>query len=249
MFEGKTISLIFPAKDEEENIENAIRDFKKLRLFDEILVIENNSKDKTAKLARKNGAKVINEKRTGYGFALRRGLKEAKGELITLCEPDGTFLAKDCLRLLKYINKFDMVAGTRTNPKYFSKNSNMGPLLRLGNIAVAKLMQVLFSLPSLSDCGCTFRIIKKDQVNKINPKFTVGKSYFLPELVILNKLSGGSIYEIPVRYSKRIGKSKITGTKRKSLEVGINMIFLILKYRFGLIKSNQYTLEDYYLNS
>jgi len=238
MFEGKTLSLVFPAKDEEENIGSAISDFKKLKIFDEIIVIDNNSKDKTAKIATRKGAKIVNETKAGYGFALRKGLKIAKGDYIVLCEPDGTFSSKDSLKLLKYIQKYDMVAGSRTNPKFNTKSSNMGLLLRYGNIFVAKLMQLLFSLPSLSDCGCTFRVIKKGQVKKINSKFSVGGSHFLPELVILNKLNDGTIYEIPVHYSKRIGTSKITGSKIKSVQVGLNMIFLIFKYSIKLVKSN-----------
>lgn len=238
MFEGKTLSLVFPAKDEEQNIGSAIIEFKKLKIFDEIIVIDNNSKDKTAKIATKSGAKVINEKRPGYGFALRKGLKKATGDYITLCEPDGTFSSKDCLKLLKHIKKFDMVAGSRTNKKYISKNTNMGFLLTYGNIFVAKLMQLLFSLPSLTDCGCTYRVIKKEQVGKINNKFSVGASHFLPELVILNRLNNGTIYEIPIHYSKRIGKSKITGSKIKSVQVGLAMILLIFKYRLGLVKGN-----------
>jgi glycosyltransferase involved in cell wall biosynthesis len=238
MFEGKTLSLIFPAKDEEENIKNAINSFKALKIFDELLVVDNNSTDKTADISVKNGAKVIKEKNPGYGFALRKGLKIANGEYIVLCEPDGTFSAKDSLRLLKQMQNYDMVAGSRTNPKFIKKDSNMGFSLRLGNIMVAKLIQFLFFLPPLSDCGCTFRVIKKEKVKKMNPKFTVGKSHFLPELVILNKINGGTMIEVPVHYSKRIGKSKITGSKIKSIQVGFRMLLLIFSYRLKLIKSN-----------
>lgn len=238
MYKGKSVSLIFPAKNEEENIRAAINDFRKLDIFDEIIVVDNNCTDKTAHIARKMGATVVKESKSGYGYAIRRGLKTAKSELIILCEPDGTFEAKDCLRLMKFSDKFDMITGTRTNQKYIKKGANMNHLLRFGNISLAKILQLLFLTGSLSDCGCTFRLINKQQLDKFINKFTVGKSYFLPEFVILNKLNGGTIYEIPVSYRKRIGVSKITGSKIKAVKVGFLMLKLILSYRFGLVKSN-----------
>lgn len=238
MYQTKSLSLVFPAKNEEENIGNAIKDFKKLKIFDEIIVVDNNCTDNTAAISRKLGARVVKEKKAGYGFAIRRGLKSASKDYIVICEPDGTFNAKDTLRLLKFADKYDMVTGSRTNPKFIKKGANMSLLLKTGNISLAKFLQLLFQTSSLSDCGCTFRLIKKNQLDKFVNKFTVGKSYFLPEFVILNKLYGGSIHELPVAYQKRIGISKITGSKIKAVKVGIQMFKLIIYYRVGLIKSD-----------
>lgn len=234
MFKGKKISLVLPAYNEEKNIINAIEDFQKLKIIDEIIVVDNNSKDKTAELARKKGAIVIKEIQQGYGYAIRRGLKEALGDYIILSEPDGTFAALDTLRLLSYIDHYDMVTGTRTNPRYFTKNANMGPFLRFGNIFVAKVMQKLYGLPAISDCGCTFRILKKQLASKLLPKFAVGGQHFLSELVVLTSLEKGTIYEMPVHYRERIGASKITGSFKTSLKVGIRMLVVILSYKFGL---------------
>ena len=233
MYKGKKVSLVLPAYNEEENIAEAIKDFRSIKLVDEIIVVDNNSRDKTSQIAKKVGAKVVLEKRQGYGFALRRGVEEAIGDLIVLCEPDATFSAADLPKLLALTNNYGLVMGTRTNKRFIRNGANMGLFLRLGNISVAKFTQLLHGLNNISDCGCTFRVFNKSIAEKILPLLTVGGSHFLPETVVLTKLAGGRIIEIPVHYGRRIGKSKITGSFGKSIKVGLNMIGIILKYKFN----------------
>jgi glycosyltransferase involved in cell wall biosynthesis len=233
MYKTNKVSLVFPALNEEKNIARAIKEFKKIKIFDEIIVVDNNSKDNTAKIARKNGVKVVNEAKRGYGYALRKGMAKARGDYIILSEPDGTFDARDALRLVKDLDKYDLVTGTRTNKDFIEEGANMGRLLRYGNMAVAKIMQVLFQTPNLSDCGCTFRAMKKSAVKAILPRLTVGGSHFLPETIINCAIMGFRILEVPVHYRARVGESKITGSKVRSIKVGWNMLKLILKYRSG----------------
>jgi len=227
MFRGKKVSLALPAYNEAENIARAIDSFKKVGIIDEIIIVDNNSTDKTGELAKKKNVKVVNEIKQGYGFALRRGLKEATGYYMILSEPDGTFRASDSAKLLAYIEDYDMVAGTRTNPSFFTKDANMGYFLRFGNIVVAKIIQFLYRTSPLTDCGCTFRVLKRPLVNKLLPLFTVGGQHFLVELVVLTAVVGGSIYETPTHYKKRVGKSKITGSLKVSILVGLRMLGVI----------------------
>lgn len=229
MYKNQKVSLVFPAYNEEKNIAQAIKDFKNTKLIDEIIVVNNNCKDNTEKIAKKEGAKVVVESKQGYGFALRKGLQEAKGDLIVLCEPDATFRAGDLPKLLDLTKKYDLVMGTRTNKKYIQNGANMGFILRYGNIFVAKFLEILYGTGNLSDCGCTFRVFRKPIVKKILPYFTVGASHFLPETVVLTKIFGGNIIETPVRYGPRVGQSKITGSFKNSIKVGINMVGIILK--------------------
>ena len=229
MYKGQKVSLVFPAYDEEENIAAAIKDFKSAKIVDEIIVVDNNSRDNTSNIANRNGARVFLEKNQGYGFALKRGMGEASGDLVILCEPDATFEAKDLPNLLSLSNRYDLVMGTRTNKQYIRNGANMGLFLRLGNISVAKIMQIIYGLNNVSDCGCTFRVFRKSIVKKILPLLSVGGSHFLPETVILTKLAGGRIAEIPIHYGARIGESKITGSFKKSMKVGLNMLGIIFK--------------------
>jgi hypothetical protein len=107
----------------------------------------------------------------------------------------------------------------------------MGWFLRVGNILVAKLIQWLFDGPSLSDCGCTLRLIRREALDDIRPRLTVGASHFLPEMAILALLGKWRVIEIPVNYRGRRGVSKITGSFKKTIEVGSRMILLTLSYR------------------
>lgn len=231
MYSSKTVSIVFPAYNEEQYIRPAIHDFLIPEVVDEIVVVDNNSRDRTAAEARDAGARVVRETRQGYGFALQRGLEEATGEIIILAEPDGTFLGRDVLKLLAYADDFDMVCGTRTTRELIWDQANMGWFLRVGNWTVAKLLQVLYGGPSLSDCGCTMRLTHRAAVERIRPELTVGGSHFLPEMVILALKKRLKVIEIPVNYRGRVGESKITGHFTGALRTGLRMIGLIIKYR------------------
>jgi glycosyltransferase involved in cell wall biosynthesis len=227
----KTVSVIFPVYNEEEGLRQAIEDFFSAIWVDEIVVVDNNSTDRSAEIARSTRARLVSETRQGYGFALRRGMQEARGDLIILAEPDGTFIAKDILKLLVYSDDFEMVLGTRTTRELIWAEANMGVFLRLGNLVVAKLLEFLFNGPSLSDCGCTLRLIHADAARRMQTHLTVGQSHFLPEMVILGLLSRMRTIEVSVNYRGRLGRSKITGSFETAWRVGWNMIWLILRYR------------------
>jgi glycosyltransferase involved in cell wall biosynthesis len=231
MWMGHRVSVVFPAYNEEAGIAEAVRDFGELEAIDEIIVVDNNSRDSTASRAAQAGARVVHEASQGYGNALRRGLAEAQGEYVVLAEPDGTFMAKDVLKLLAYADDFDLVLGTRTTRELIWHGANMGWQLRWGNWFLAKLLQVLFGGPSLSDCGCTLRLIRRSAADRLLPRFTVGGSHFLPEMVCLALLNHLRLVEVPVNYRHRIGQSKITGSMQTAVRVGGRMLALILRYR------------------
>jgi glycosyltransferase involved in cell wall biosynthesis len=234
VWQGHRVSVVFPAYNEEAGIAQAVSDFGELEAVDEVVVVDNNSRDTTVSRAEDAGARVVRESRQGYGNALRRGLAEARGEYVVLAEPDGTFMGKDVLKLLAYADDFDLVLGTRTTRELIWHGANMDWQLRWGNWVVAKLLQVLFGGPSLSDCGCTLRLVRRSAADRLLPRFTVGGSHFLPEMVCLALLSGQRLIEVPVNYRVRVGESKITGSRSTTIRVGAQMVALILRYRlFG----------------
>ena len=231
MYGTRTVSVVFPAYNEGDNIRRAVEDFFVDGVVDEVVVVDNNSRDATAAEASATRARVVSETRQGYGHALRRGLREATGDLVILAEPDGTFVGRDVLKLLAYSDDFDMVCGTRTTRELIWEQANMGWFLRVGNWTVAKLIQVLYDGPSLSDCGCTLRLTHRSALARFADDLTVGGSHFLPEMVILGLKRGLRIIEVPVNYRSRIGESKITGSFTGAVRTGVNMIVLALKCR------------------
>jgi glycosyltransferase involved in cell wall biosynthesis len=232
MYGERRVSVVLPAYNEELHIRKAVGDFFLPDVVDEVIVVDNNSRDRTAEFAAMTPARVVAEAAQGYGYALRRGLREATGDLVILAEPDGTFVGRDILKLLAYSEDFDMVCGTRTTRELIWEQANMGWFLRIGNWTVAKLIQVLHDGPSLTDCGCTLRLIRRPALDRIIGRFTVGGSHFLPEMVILALKSGLRVIEVPVNYRGRIGDSKITGTLKGALITGTRMIGLVFRYRF-----------------
>jgi glycosyltransferase involved in cell wall biosynthesis len=232
MFNGKRVSVVFPAYNEEKNIINAVEDFFSTGIVDEIVVVDNNSSDNTAKNVLQTRARLVREQKQGYGYALQRGLREASGDLIIMAEPDGTFLGKDIFKLLAYADDFKIVLGTRTAKELIWDGANMNFALRFGNILVAKLTEWLYSGPCLTDCGCTLRLLHRDALEKIIDDFTVGKSHFLPEIVILALQRKIPIIEIPVNYRDRVGISKITGKLKGTVITALNMLAIIIKYKF-----------------
>lgn len=232
MYGTKRVSVVLPAYNEEPCIRASIEDFSLAGVVDEVVVVDNNSRDGTADEVRRTGARLVQEQNQGYGHALRRGLREATGDIVIMAEPDGTFIGRDVLKLLAYADDFDMVCGTRTTRELIWTQANMGWFLRIGNVVVAKLVQALHGGPSLSDCGCTLRLTHRAALARILDKMTVGGSHFLPEMVILGLQHDLKIIEIPVNYRGRVGESKITGSLKGTLRTGFSMIGLILKYRF-----------------
>ena len=103
--------------------------------------------------------------------------------------------------------------------------------LRVGNIFVAKILEYMFLGPTLSDVGCTYKVISRKSYLKIKNKLNVIGSEFQPELMIQLILARVRILEIPVNYLEREGKSKITYNFISSLKLALKMIFLIIKLR------------------
>jgi len=227
MWKSKTVSIVLPAYNEEEYIRPAVEDFFVDGIVDEVIVVDNNSRDRTAEEAMATRARVVRETAQGYGHALRRGLREATGDLVIMAEPDGTFVGRDVMKLLAYADDFEMVCGTRTTRELIWRQANMGWFLRWGNWMVAKMIQVLYGGPSLTDCGCTLRLTHRTALGDL----TVGGSHFLPEMVIVALKRGVRVIEVPVNYRGRIGDSKITGTLKGTLRTGFQMIALILRLR------------------
>ena len=228
---NKKISLILPTYNERDSIRQVIDQFNALGIFHEIIVVNNNAAHGTSGEVAKTQAIEVCEKVQGYGAAILRGFLEANGDLVAVCEPDATFVEKDIFKLLAYADSFDVVYGSRTMNDLIWDGANMGWFLRFGNWSVAKLMQVLFNTCSLTDVGCTFRLIHRMPMLRILEKAQVTSNFFGPEMMLLSILMKMKVVQIPVNYKDRVGTSSVTGSMRKALILGIQMIWLILSTR------------------
>ncbi|MCX6787570.1 MAG: glycosyltransferase family 2 protein [Candidatus Kaiserbacteria bacterium] len=237
MYLGKKVSIVFPVYNERENVRVAIEEFLRHPAVDEVIAVDNNSKDGSDMEIKLTSAKYVKEMTQGYGSALRRGMREATGDLIVTCEPDGTFRASDLDRFLIYGQDYDVVLGTRTSRSLVwsggDPGTNMYFALRMGNWAVAKFLEYLFNGPSFTDVGCTYKLIHRRAYEKIKDSLAVDGNWFSPEYMIRVLQQHLSVVEIPIQYGARIGTSKITGKVHKAVALGIRMIRFILTERIA----------------
>ena len=227
MWQGQTVSVIQPTYNEKDSIAQCVRDFHATGVVDEVLVINNNAAPGTSEEVAKTPAREVLEPRQGYGNAIQRGFREATGELLVVCEPDGTFFARDLWKLLAYSADCDVVYGTRTTEEFIWTGANMGFFLKWGNYAVAKMMELMFNTGYLSDVGCTYRLIRRRLLREITPYFTVGGSHFGPEMMLITIIKRARLIQIPVNYRARVGESAVTGDRVKAFCLGLRMIAMI----------------------
>ncbi len=240
MWHGKTVSVILPTFNEKDSIREFVFDLQSTGVVDEIVVVNNNAVAGTSEAVAGTGSREIMESRQGYGWSIRRGLAEATGDYLVVCEPDATFRARDVFKLLAYAEDFDVVYGSRTSQQLIWRGANMGIFLRWGNWAVAKYMEFLYNATSFTDVGCTMRLIRRSAALKLLPFFRIGSNEFGPEMMIESLRQGLRVIQVPVNYLPRVGVSSVTGDPVKAVVLGLRMIKLITVRR---LKRHQPTVS------
>ncbi|MCC6672988.1 MAG: glycosyltransferase family 2 protein [Planctomycetes bacterium] len=238
MFQGRSVTVVVPAYNEEATIAEVVTEFRGSPLVDEVLVVDNNCRDHTAERARQAGARVVAESRPGYGAALTGGMDAAQGEILVLTEADGTFRARDLPKLLAYLEDAGMVLGTRTTKQMVEQGANMSFALRWGNVTMAKLLELLWFLPNeprFTDVGCTYRALTRETWTRIRPLLAESGPAFSPEMICAALLAGCRVIEIPVTYSRRTGGvSKHSESWPKVFKTAWLMFRTILRKRLGM---------------
>jgi glycosyltransferase involved in cell wall biosynthesis len=236
MFRNRTVSLVIPAYNEEETIQQVVEEFRAEPNIDEIVVVDNNCKDRTAERAAAAGARVVAETKPGYGSALMAGMAAATGELLVLTEADGSFRARDVIKLLVYLEDAGMVMGTRTTRQMVQQGANMRFMLRWGNVFMAKFLQLCWLRPSeprFTDVGCTFRALTRETFDKIQPRLGAAGPAFSPEMMCAALQERCRIIEVPVTYDRRMGgESKHSDTFLRQAKTALKMFRTICRKRF-----------------
>jgi glycosyltransferase involved in cell wall biosynthesis len=242
VWHDRKISVVLPTYTEVGSIRSCVEGFESLGIVDEIIVVNNNAADGTTQEVSATTALEIHEPIQGYGAAIRRGLAEATGDLVVLCEPDGTFDPADLWKLLPFTHDTDVVLGSRTVQTFIWRGANMGLFLRWGNWAVAKMIEALFGTVYLSDVGCTFRVMQRHVVDGLLPRFQLLGSAFGLELLMRSVVARHRFVQVPVNYRARVGKSAVTGDFRNAFRLGLEMIGLVIRFRLRLGVSSPYAL-------
>ena len=220
------ISVIIPAFNEEDSI-GLVLDALPQDLIHEIIVVDNNSTDNTARSAIEKGARVVAEQRRGYGSACLKGISALDNpDIVVFLDGDFSDYPEEIVKLVAPIEsgEMDFVLGSRMILP--ESRSALLPQSRYGNQLAVFLMRLFFR-HKFTDLG-PFRAIRYESLKAIamqdaNFGWTV-------EMQIKAVKKGLRIMEIPVKYRERVGVSKITGTFSGTIKAGAKIIYTIFKY-------------------
>jgi len=223
------IKVIIPAYNEADSIAKVIAEIPDF--VDEIIVVSNNSTDKTEENAAQAGATVLKENRKGYGYACLKGMDyisnlEIKPDIIVFLDGDYSDFPSEMDKIIAPIinDNIDMVIGARV--RSLREPGSMTFPQRFGNKLATTLMKLFFNA-SFTDLG-PFRAIKYDKLLQLNMQDkTYGWTVEMQLKAIRQKFS---YIEVPVHYKNRIGVSKVSGTVKGAIFAGVKILGWIFKY-------------------
>lgn len=202
-----SISVFFPALNEEDNIANCIARTqtylaKRFKNY-EIIVVANGSTDDTAKIVKKLWRKnkrliLVDDREKGYGAALKSGFKKARGDLIFYTDSDNQFNIEEMDKLLPMLSDYDVISGYRKNRK--------DPIPRIFTAyAYNLLIRILFGL-DVKDVDASFKLYKKEVIKSM--KFKSNTGLIDAEILIKAKKKGFSIGQVGVtHYPRKKGRA------------------------------------------
>jgi hypothetical protein len=227
---GRRVVVALTAYNDEQSIGQAVMDFRRQSLVDCVIVVDNNSRDRTFDVAMQHGAKVVKEMKAGYGRCVYRCFQEALAEqaqLIVLCEGDMTFRARDLEKLLAYVDDADIVNGTRIVEQLREYSTQLSTFMYYGNFFVGKLLELKhLGRGTFTDVGTTYKLIRRDSLERLMPLLNPDvnlefNAHFLDTAVG----SGEKLVECPITFHPRVGVSKGGNVSNvRALRVGLRMM-------------------------
>lgn len=227
MFEGYTISVYLPCHNEEQGIGLVLDSIP--RFVDEIVVVDNNSTDHSTEIARSKGAKIVVEKKQGYGAAHQRGTRSVKGDIICTGDTDGSYPFDQLEKILSFLieGNYDFVSGRRfplSDPAAMTRTS------KIGNFALTKLIKILFRFP-LNDSQSGMWCCRREALAKL--KITSDNMAYTQEIkleaVQHPEVKAG---EVHIDYRPRVGQTKLS-----PLKDGWGDVVYLLRRKLNLLPS------------
>lgn len=225
------VIVALTAYNDEESIGDAVADFRDQPLVKRVIVVDNNSADKTADVARAAGAVVVTEMKPGYGSCVYRCFQEALADqsegLIVLCEGDMTFRAQDLEKLLAYIDHAAIVNGTRIVEQLREYSTQLSTFMYYGNFFVGKLLELKhLGRGTFTDVGTTYKLLRRQSLERLMPVLDPGinlefNAHFLDTALT----KGERVVECPITFHPRVGASKGGNANNfRAVRVGAGML-------------------------
>lgn len=207
----KKVTVLVPCYNEEEGLGSVIDGipYKKLKALGyktEVIVIDNNSSDKTVRVAKSKNARVIHEPRQGKGYAMITGFKNIPKDTdkVVMIDGDATYKSSEMLRLIEPLDSgfCDVVIGTRLSGKI--KSNSMTEFNRFGNWFLTFLVRVAYRGNVTDVCTGYFawnRYVIDALVDQLE------SNGFSIEMEMVTKMAkmNYDIYSVPITYDERNG--------------------------------------------
>ena len=227
---GAVVKVIIPAYNEENGVGQVIAEIPR-HIVSEIIVINNASTDNTELVASNAGATVLRESIPGYGRACLKGLaylrqSQQKPDIVVFLDADHSDYPEEIESVIKPILNFqaDLVIGSRALG--IKEKGSMTPQQIFGNWLATRLLELFYGV-KFTDLG-PFRAITYAKLLELDMQ---DKTYgWTVEMQLKAAKNGLRCVEVPVRYRRRIGISKISGTVKGTVMAGYKILYTIFKY-------------------
>ncbi|PKK86639.1 MAG: glycosyl transferase family 2 [Thermoplasmata archaeon HGW-Thermoplasmata-1] len=228
------VSVVLPTLNEEKGIGGTIdaikrEEFKKRGMELEILVIDGNSRDRTREIAESKGAKVVVERRKGYGRAYKTGFPQASGDVIVTGDADETYPFDEIHNYIDYLleNNLDFITTDR-----FAKlhHGSMSRKHAFGNWTLSATAKALFPSIKFRDSQSGMWIFKKNALDAISPLESMDDGMPFSEEIKIEMFRARRVRakEIPSKLFARAGEAKI-----QSFSDGWKNLSFLFRKRFG----------------
>lgn len=221
------VSVVMPCLNEAEGVaicvEKALRAIAEMGVDGEVVVVDNGSTDGSPEIAAAAGARVVHERRRGYGSAYLRGFQEARGRYILMGDADDTYDFSDLPRFIAPLREegYDLVMGTRLKGKILPGAMSWSHRW-IGNPILSGMLRLLFKT-RISDSHCGMRAFTREAYGRMQ-LHTTGME-FASEMVVNALRENLKIHEIPITYYPRQGESKLVGLRDAWRHVRFMLLF------------------------
>lgn len=211
----KKITVLIPCYNEAAGIRQVIKAFPREKLTQhgyelEVLVIDNNSTDKTASVAKRAGARVIFEPKKGKGNALRAGMANlsADTDYVVMLDGDNTYNPTEIIRMVEPLGSgfSNVVIGSRLGGRISA--GSMRTFNLMGNWVYSHLVRYFYRA-NVTDVLTGYFAWTKKVVDDLRPHLV--SDGFAIEMEMITKMSrlGHEIYSVPISYDARAGESNL----------------------------------------
>ena len=220
------VSIVIPTLNEEDSIGHVLDKIPRSDKYDwEIVVVDGDSKDRTREIAEEKGAKVIVEKRKGYGRAYKTGFQHATGDIIVTLDGDDTYPAEKIPELVDHLleNDYDFISCERFSKM---KEGAMGITHKVGNMILTLATRLLFGV-KIKDSQSGMWIFKRSILKDLDVK-SDGMPF--SEEIKVEAWRKFKCAEIPIEYRERKGEVKLN-----TWEDGLKNLIYLFKKKLGKV--------------